>query len=267
MKSCILIQCYVKPVETIKILKSLELCDGITNYSLVLFIDKAAQNTKFSESNSDLIDEVSKYKLENQSKFEDVIIYINDCNLGPYLTCCKAIDFCFETFDFVVFSEDDAIFCKDSISYFNNYRDGKIPNPENCLGISSESIQFGEDCKESSSFCINAEKNNVIQNKLINKVQKIQCMPSKQFGLFQNKWEKVRQHRLVSDGYAHEYIKKSTDLFMYFSIIPRTNDIGLTHPLGCTTLYWDRELPKSTIKYLTSDDFYYNSIFCDLEII
>lgn len=41
MKSCVMIQCFAKPVETMIVLNTLELCEGIINYSLVLYVDKA----------------------------------------------------------------------------------------------------------------------------------------------------------------------------------------------------------------------------------
>ena len=44
-------------------------------------------------------------------------------------------------------------------------------------------------------------------------------------------------------------------LYFLYSIVPRSNDIGLFNELGCTTLYYDGEINLTTIKYLTSDDF------------
>ena len=49
-----------------------------------------------------------------------------------------------------------------------------------------------------------------------------------------------------------------------YSYIPRTNDLGLYHELGCTTLYYNGCPPNDTIKYLTTDDFDINT--CEYEL-
>jgi hypothetical protein len=250
--SSVLLQCYVKPIETIKVLESLEKSEGIKNYALVLYIDKAHDGSKFAESNKELINILNDYKSLNEHKYKEILIFINETNKGPYITCCDGMEYCFARYDFVIFSEDDNIFCKDSIKYFNQYRDGVIPNPDDCLGISSASINFGSD---RPSYDLEKDKKHVIESCLLNKIQKINQMSNKQFGMFKNKWDKMSAYRRVSDEEANKYLRTTNSFFMYFSVVPRTSDIGLFHQLGCTTLYWTGFVSKNTIKSITSDDF------------
>ena len=271
MKSCILIQCFVKELETINVLKSLELCEGIHEYSLVLYIDKAIRNSKFENANNELINKLLSYKNENISKYLEITIIVADKNLGPYICCGKGIDFCFSKYDYVIFSEDDALFMKDSIKFYNSYRDNIIPNPEDCISISAFSPFFITNNKDleyvKTKYCnqIDLIKNDVLKDNLFNKTCKINLISNKQFGIFKNKWEKIRHFRTsyhmnlklpyAPDRQTTNYVIENK-LFSYFSIIPRTNDIGLFHELGCTTLYYKKDHELRTIKFLTSDDFF-----------
>lgn len=266
MKCCIVIQCFVKPNETLLVLNSLEKCEGIEEYSLILYVDKANKHSKFEKNNNELIEKLKNYK---NDKFQEIIIHVNENNLGPYITCGDAIDFCFKKFDYVIFSEDDATFCKDSIKLYNIFRDMNNV-PENCLGITASSNFFStnnkniEYVKKNFIEKINEIKNNVINENLVNKIYIDYFAPNKQFGLFKNKWEKIRYFRtndyiklnllIKSDSATGEFVKNN-NMYFYNSVIPRTNDIGLFHELGCTTLYYNEEAPLNTIKYITSNDF------------
>jgi len=142
MKSCIIIQCYVKPIETLLVLQSLEKCDGIKEYDIILYVDKSPEKSKFEEPNKELIVKLKEYKNNNHHKYNQIIIFINQNNLGPYICCGNGIDYCFENYDYVIFTEDDAIFTKDAIKFYNAYRDNLIPNPEECISISAFSPLF-----------------------------------------------------------------------------------------------------------------------------
>jgi len=292
MDLCLCIQCFNKPIETLLVSPSLEKNDNLKQIHLLLYVDKANEKSKSYEKNIELIKKLFSYKNEKEYLFKSITIKVSDINLGPYKCCYNAIETGFTLSEHVIFSEDDCIFCKDSIKYFMAYFNNKIKNidinDENCLGITSSSIYFGFTKK--NSFTIdgsNIISNNLLFDKIknikeiikangtINSCQKINWAPNKQFGLLKHNWNKIKFYR--TDNYMLDKIlntkapDEATAMFvrdnnMYFiySYIPRTNDLGLYHELGCTTLYYNGCPPNDTIKYLTTDDFDINT--CEYEL-
>ena len=286
MNSCIVVQCFCKPYETIETLKSLEKCIEIIDYNLLIYVDYS-DNPKFAEKNKEVIEKISQYKLDNEHKYKSIRIEQNKHNEGPYLTCFNAIELAFTYNDFVIFSEDDIIFCKDTINYYNNYRDKKIDYDENCIGISSSSFYFFpsnnnifEDKKNNKIVdtyigIVNEIKAFINDNNLLNTIEHVKIAPNKQMGLFKDGWNKIKNFR---DKKNHSYLYsrksiykkqvpdvatsmfiKNSQYYFIFSFVPRSNDIGLYNELGCTQLYYDQQIGYCTTKFLTSDDFESNS--------
>jgi hypothetical protein len=281
MDCCICIQCYCKPVETLITLNSLEKCDEIKYINLLLFVDKARNNSKFEKKNIELINLLNIYKLNKENLYKSITIYIPDNNLGPYLGCSKCVDIGLTINKYVIFSEDDSIFCKDSISYYKQYIDGIINNTDSqCIGITTQSNYF----YSNKINMFNSVKNNIeISNDyfhmvdnikkqvydlcLFNKIEKVKWAPNKQFCISKNNWEKIKYFRtndyiinnklskdIAPDTATGKFIEEN-NFYFYYSIIPRTNDIGLFNELGCTTLYYNSSPSITTIKYITSDNF------------
>ena len=290
MDCCICIQCYCKPTETLITLNSLEQCDEIKYINLLIFIDKAEANSKFEKKNIELIKLLENYKLNKQNLYKSITIYIPDKNLGPYIGCCKCIDIGLTMNKYVIFSEDDSIFCKDSIFYYKEYIDGNINNSEpDCIGITGQSnyfysnnIKLFNNVKNNIEININNQINNINQQaqelELFNKIEKVNWAPNKQFCISKENWEKIKYFRTndyilnnnlsksIAPDTATGYFIKDNNYYFYYSIIPRTNDIGLFNELGCTTLYYNLSPPIETIKYITSDTFN-NILVKDFEIL
>jgi hypothetical protein len=280
MDICVCIQCFCKPIETLSTLKSLEQCSEIKQLNLLLFIDKAPANSKFTQKNNELIYLLQKYKCLKQNMYNSITIYIPQKNVGPYIGCCMCVDIAFQMNNFIIFSEDDSIFCMDSIRYYNQYREGIIPNTDpKCLGITSQSNHFycnSIDVFNNVNNTVNVKisyneqvehiKQNVLSNELLNKIETVNWAPNKQFGMFKHNWNKIRYFRTVdylntdkakvsaADAETGFFVKEN-NYYFYNSIVPRTNDIGLFNELGCTTLFFSGTVPIYTIKYITSDTF------------
>ena len=107
---------------------------------MVLYVDYS-DDTRFSENNALLIKNLKEY-IKNEKLYKSIDMFISDVNLGPYQCCHDAIEYAFKNNQFVVFSEDDIIFCKDSIKYYNDFRDKKMYYDDNCVGITTSSIYF-----------------------------------------------------------------------------------------------------------------------------
>lgn len=272
MNSCVVIQCFAKPHETLQTLKSLERCIGIEQYNLLLFVDSTT-NTKIIEARHNLI-EILKQYISNNKSFKSIELHISDKCLGPYVGCYSAINKAFMENEFVIFSEDDAIFTRDAILYYNSYRDNKIPHSDSCIGITASSPFYYSDkniyidIKKSNDICdaFKDRVNIIIHNshQYINSIIKRSSGPGKQMGMFKSGWDKIKYYR--SPEYCSLPTRKASDymtsifiseskFYFYYSIIPRTNDIGLFNEYGCTTLYYNKPPPIYTIKYLTSDYF------------
>ena len=292
MDYCVCIQCFNKPIETLLVLNSLEKNANLKKIHLLLYVDKAENKTKSYKKNIELIDKLISYKNEKDCLFKSLTLIMSDINLGPYKCCYLTIENGFTLSNNVIFSEDDILFCKDTINYFIAYFNNKIKNVdinhEDCLGITSSSIYFGFTKK--TSFTINEKDiivNNLFSDKIknikekiknngsINSCQKINWAPNKQFALLKHNWNKISFFRTdnyildtklntkAPDHATGEFVNNNNMYFIY-SYIPRSNDIGLYYELGCTTLYYNDFPSCNTIKYLTTDDF--NIISCNYEL-
>jgi hypothetical protein len=199
MNSALVIQCFVKPQETLNTLESFEKCKEIKEYELIIYVDKANKNTIFVEENNKLIEIIEKYAQDNKYKYKNIIVIISDENLGPYICCGNAINYAFEKNDFVIFTEDDAIFTIDTLNYFNSYRDNKIPNDEKCLGITSQSqlfqINTKNDIIDTDNFKYKNLLTEILNDDLLDKIVKIPNFSNKQFGIFKNKWNIIKHFR------------------------------------------------------------------------
>ena len=289
MDYCVCIQCFNKPIETLLFLESLEQCIGISDINLILFIDKAISNSKYYKKNKELIKVLNNYSNNQKNVYKSIEIIISDQNLGPYKACCNCIDNGFKKYKYVIFSEDDILFCNDTLIYFKKYFESdQYKNDPNCIGISSSSNNFGFNNK--SSFIIENDKiipnaiymndiqlikNKVEELNLINSIIKVNWAPNKQFGMIKENWEKIKFFRTdayildkklntSAPDYATGVFVKEKKYYFLFSFIPRSNDIGLYNEIGCTTLYYDGILVPYTIKYLTSNDFNINNKIYDL---
>ena len=255
----ILIQCYVKPIITLNILNKLKTFNNLKKYILILYIDKAKPNSKFTKNNNLLIKNLLKFKKKYNNLFKNIIIKINNKNLGPYLTCFHANNFAFNYSDFVIFSEDDSIFCNDSLSYFDFFRKSNLINNTDIIGVTTCSPFFYH---KNISTCNKSINNNDLIDNIIKdndhiSVMKFKRTPNKQWGMFKMGWDKIKHIRENggTDFDTYKYIDKN-NLYFIYSVIPRTNDIGFYHNLGCTTLYYKKKmLTVPTIKFLTSDLF------------
>ena len=259
MNSCIVVQCFCKPIETIGLLNSLLNCCEINEYNLLLYVDKAQDKSKFEKKNLELIKLLDKYKLENKDRFKSIQLIICKFNKGPYICCHDAIEYAFTYNEFVIFTEDDIIFCKDTIKFYNIYKDSQELHNENCIGITSSSNYYYsiENIFSSKQYIIevlpkylekiNSIKVETINNSLYNKIIKTNWAPNKQFGIFRNGWDQIKLYRskefinsgecnkIAPDQYTGEMVNKRSLYFLY-SIVPRSNDIGLFNELGCTTI-------------------------------
>ena len=274
MSSCVVIQCFCKKDETIATVTSLEGCVGVSEFNLLLYVDKAKMGDQRESSNIELIGLLSEYKRRSEHLYKSVRIIVSETNLGPYIACFRAIEYAFTYNEFVVFSEDDITFCKDSLTFYKSYRDRSIDYDDDCIGVTANSLRFypGHNIytEKSGTIIVSPEyqdkvndmRSMAINNNLSSVIEKVKWAPNKQMGLFAVGWDRIKKFRRdgiqgsngeVPDVATGKYVKESPYYFIY-SFIPRSNDIGLFHKFGCSTMYYDGDPGYSTIKYLTSDD-------------
>ena len=80
MNSCIVIQCFCKPIETMEVLKSLHNCCGLNDYNILLYIDKPDNGSSFieklTEKHTELVNILENYKSLNENRFKSIKILI-----------------------------------------------------------------------------------------------------------------------------------------------------------------------------------------------
>ena len=104
--TAVVVQSFVK-LDTLRaVLQSLARCDGAEKVDLILWhegLEGSRRQGEFERPWHEVRSFLSACPQSQKDKFRSVEIFSNEKNLGPYITCKKAIDYGFQEHDFVVF--------------------------------------------------------------------------------------------------------------------------------------------------------------------
>lgn len=205
--------------------------------------------------NKEVIKVCNSIKEQNQNT--NIKIVVNQKNEGTSKTCFKGISHCFDhDYDFVLFTEDDTIFSKDSLIFFNFFIENNFFDNDKLWSIQGESKFFDSKGKEINNGLMPILKDKIQQNNLIDKWSKISWVPSTQFLISRKIWKKYGEIRGDKKG-ARKFGEacKKTGGYSIYPIIPRVKDIGMTLKDGYSTYYKGENILDKKTTYLTSSDF------------
>lgn len=269
----IVVQAYAKFAQCLEVLNSIDRQPLSSKYTVLVYVDGIAARHK---RDADVVNERNKLlnflckRADKQTYGFKLILHTSEVNKGPYLCCHGAVEMGFTIDDFVIFTEDDIVLCRDSLEMYESFREGKIETPGNVLGVTAQSQRYG---KTTSSPIEVTAKAQIIKAAATNarRLELHHWAPNKQFGMFKTGWDRISFIRkgdfAASPGFAdRSYSKFGADratghycqenrLSFLFSFVPRIQDIGFYHINGVTTRCQGTQGKTSnTIKSITTDD-------------
>jgi GR25 family glycosyltransferase involved in LPS biosynthesis len=220
------IQTFVKIDTLQQTIHYLFQCRNIDKYKIIFFID-GIENFIYKDKehwieNNKIIRQ-NLYNLQAQNK--NVSILLSETNLGAYKGCKYLIDHCMEKSDYVIFLEDDVLFSKDCLEYYEFAYEKYLKNKDyQCLGAACSGTPW-------------VNESNININKLY-ELNTMNWISSACFGITKDKWEIYKDSRGSSNGDIKmgEDFRKNNQV----SIIPaigRSGRIGYDHPDGFSTYY------------------------------
>lgn len=121
MAITIAVQSFNKAERVVRTLDSIAESRGSNSYNLLILEDGCVgsqQTEKYREAHAKTAAAIESWISTNRHCFPSVYFDRSDRNCGPYSTAERLIDRAFEMGDSVIFSEDDIIFEKDAVEWF-----------------------------------------------------------------------------------------------------------------------------------------------------
>lgn len=260
MKSKIIcIQAFVKPILLTSLIESLKNCIGIKDYTILIWFDstnhmKYLNREDWVEKNKKCLEIAEKYKSQNFCK--NFVIKQNEENLGTAKTCYTAITYAFsELGEYVIFTEDDTIFSKDALIYFNFfYQNNYFKNLE-LWSIVGESPFFDSKGQIFSKAQIEEIKKKTNPEELGKFYSKINWVNSTQFSLTKEVWNhygEVRGRKMGAIEFGELCIAKGGHSI--YPIIARVKDVGMEATDGYSFYHHGKNVSELKNTYISSDD-------------
>lgn len=269
----IVVQAYAKFAECVQVLDSIGRQPLAHKYTVLVYVDGLARSHRRDRRVLDERDKLLEYlrkRAEGGTNGFKLVLHECDSNKGPYLCCHDAVEMGFTLDDFVIFTEDDIVFCRDSLELYESYRYGEIECEGTVVGVTTQSQRYG---MTSSAPVDERTKAQTITAAGIRarRLERHYWAPNKQFALFKSEWDRISFIR-KRDFSAHPEVKdksysrfgadratghycQENRLSFLFSFVPRIQDIGFYHVNGVTTRCQGTQGKTSnTIKSITTDD-------------
>ncbi|MGI9253794.1 MAG: hypothetical protein ACR2J8_08605 [Thermomicrobiales bacterium] len=249
---------FVKLDTLVRLTESLLVCDLASSLSLVFLQDSVAGNRheeRYEGPAREVRAFLDEFASTHGTSFAGCEVLQNEKNEGPYRTCQFAIDRAFDSSDFVIFSEDDAVYARDALRWFAFGRD-ELLGRENIAALAAESIYFRTPGALPAPDKLAEIRRQADRNGLANRWFPINWVPSTSFAVRREDWERFGElrGRMVGDIELGQHFQRS-GLWCAQPVVPRMRDIGMVHPLGHTALHHGvaNVADRKTV-LLTSDD-------------
>jgi hypothetical protein len=269
----IVVQAYAKFAECVQVLDSIARQPLSKKYTVLVYVDGLARShqrdRRVLDEREKLLGYLRKRAGAETNGFK-LVLHECDSNKGPYLCCHDAVEMGFTLDDFVIFTEDDIVFCRDSLELYESFRDGEIEYGGTVVGVTAQSQRYGMTGSSTANEQSKTQTAKAAETRARRLEQHIWA-PNKQFGLFKTGWDRISfirngdfsahpgfmdksYSRFGADRATGHYCQENRLSFL-FSFVPRIQDIGFYHVNGVTTrCQGTRGKTSNTIKSITTDD-------------
>jgi len=236
MERAIAIQAFNKADSALRALDSIVQARGSKNYDLFILQDGcsgSSQTEKYRASCAETRQALQSWISRNRDHFASIRFEHSDQNSGPYQTAERLITWALESSKSVIFSEDDLIFERDAIEWFERALSHPIFLLANVWAIAGES-KFFDSYRHVPSDADVCRALEVAQTRnLIDRFVRFDFLPSSCFATTGDKWAEFGKTRGTTNGdrAVVERCRAEAKL-CFWPVVARCRDIGMHHPFG-----------------------------------
>jgi len=252
----IAVQAFNKADTVIAALDSIAKSRGSRNYALLILQDGCLGSTRTETDGKAQIDTnraIKTWITRYRNQFASVSFNRVDRNYGPYALAERLINEAFEKSGFVIFSEDDVIFERDAIQWFERARRDPGFQREEAWAIAGESKFFEAQRHTPSRADINRALEVARMQRLMDRFVYFDVVPSSCFATTRDKWAEFGKTRGVARGdrAVVERCRAEGKLCLW-PVVSRCRDIGMHHPLGWGVRWRGADHPVFKNSYIVS---------------
>jgi hypothetical protein len=265
MATAIAIQAFNKADSILRALDSIARSRGSDKYHLVILQDAcsgSAETEKYRSAWAQTAQALEAWISTNRDCFVSVHFERLKGNNGPYRTAERLISRALENSESVIFSEDDVIFERDAMEWFQRAITHPMFLRPNVWAIAGESRFFDSHRHSPSDTDVARALEAARSYNLIDKFVYLDFLPSSCFATTRDKWAEfgetrgtIRGDRAVVDRCLAE------GKVCFWPVIARCRDTGMHHPLGYSvrwkglhhTAFKNSYVVSGTLKTATGD--------------
>jgi hypothetical protein len=232
----IAVQAFNKAECVLRTLDSIARSSSSDKYHLVILQDAcsgSAETEKYRSAWAQTTQALEAWISTNTDHFLSVRFDRSKENNGPYRTAERLIRRALENSESVIFSEDDVIFERDAMEWFERALVHPMFLRPNVWAIAGESRFFDSNRHSPSDTDVDRALEAARSYNLIHKFVYLDFLPSSCFATTRDKWAEfgdtrgtIRGDRAVVDRCLAE------GKLCFWPVIARCRDIGMHHPLG-----------------------------------
>ncbi len=254
----LIVQCYIK-VDTLDALcKSLVECSELENFNLIFWVDKVKTTSVYtgdSDANAAVFDYIASFCTDFDHLFASIEVKSNDVNLGTCKTCQSALDYAFQSYDFVAFTEDDTVLARDALAWGTALYKSGILSEKDTIALAGESIFFDSRRAAVDPAYVDVAISEANRRGYFNKYVKLNFVPSTCFFTTKAKWDMFGSIRGQPHGDEDVCnLCRDQQLFCVFPVVARVKDVGMLHDKGHSVrTLGTSNVPEIKNTYLTAD--------------
>jgi GR25 family glycosyltransferase involved in LPS biosynthesis len=236
MATAIAIQAFNKADSILRALDSIARSRGSDKYHLVILQDAcsgSAETEKYRSAWAQTAQALEAWISTNRDCFVSVHFERLKENNGPYRTAERLISRALENSESVIFSEDDVIFERDAMEWFQRALTHPMFLRPNVWAIAGESRFFDSHRHSPSDTDVARALEAARSHNLIDKFVYLDFLPSSCFATTRDKWAEFGDTRGTTRGdrAVVERCRAEAKL-CFWPVVARCRDIGMHHPLG-----------------------------------
>jgi len=234
--TAIAIQAFNKADSILRTLDSIARSSGSKKYHLVILQDacsKSAETEKYRSAWAQTTQALEVWISRNRDHFVSVRFDRSEENNGPYRTAERLISRALQSSEFVIFSEDDLIFERDAIGWFERALAHPMFLRPNVWAIAGESRFFDSHRHTPSEIAVAHALALAESHNLIDKFVYLDFVPSSCFATTREKWTEFGDTRGTTRGDRAVVDRCLAEgKVCFWPVIARCRDTGMHHPLG-----------------------------------
>jgi len=236
MATAIAIQAFNKADSILRTLDSIARSRGSDKYHLVILQDAcsgSAETEKYRSAWAQTTQALEAWISTNTDHFVSVRFDRSEENNGPYRTAERLISRALESSESVIFSEDDLIFERDAIEWFERALTDPMFLHPNVWAIAGESRFFDSYRHRPSDADVARALEAARSYNLIDKFVYLDFLPSSCFATTRGKWAEFGDTRGTTRGDRAVVDRCLAEgKVCFWPVIARCRDTGMHHPLG-----------------------------------